>query len=51
MKNVPKKIYLQVDPDNESPEDYNELREVTFSTDQINENDIEYIRIDLIDKK
>lgn len=43
MKNIPKKIYLQVDPENVKPEDFNELHEVTWSVDRINKNDIEYV--------
>jgi len=43
MKNVPQKIYLQhgeIDPD-----DFNELsiKDITWSTDQINSDDIEYV--------
>jgi hypothetical protein len=41
MKNIPEKIYLQIDADGETPEDFNGL-EVTWSTDRINENDLEY---------
>ncbi|MBS3776883.1 MAG: hypothetical protein KGY70_16920 [Bacteroidales bacterium] len=48
MKNIPEKIYLQVDPENENPYNFNELREVTWCRDRINENDIEYIRRDKI---
>lgn len=42
MKNLPKIIYLQVDSDNENPEDFNELFGVTWCTERINESDIEY---------
>ena len=48
MKNIPKKIYLQVDPNKEEPEDYNKLEEVTFSEDKTNENDIKYYHADLV---
>jgi len=44
MKNIPKKIYLQVDSENERPEDFKDLREVTWSEDRINKSDIEYVR-------
>lgn len=44
MENIPKKIYLQVDPENEKPEDFNELGEVTWCRDKINNNDIPYYR-------
>ena len=39
MKNLPKKIYLQSE---EPIDDFNELSEVTWCADKINENDIEY---------
>ena len=42
MKNIPKRIYLQIDPENEKPEDFVELDEVTWCEDRINKNDIEY---------
>jgi hypothetical protein len=42
MKNIPQKIYLQVDPENEHPEDFNKLHEVTWCEDKINDTDIEY---------
>ena len=42
MKNLPKKIYLQVDLDNENPEDFNELLCVTWCDERINDSDIEY---------
>ena len=48
MKNIPKKIYLQVDPDKEDPEDFKELNEVTFSEDKINDNDIKYYNADTV---
>lgn len=45
MKNVPEKIYLQIDADGETPEDFEELEGVSWCTDRINENDIEYVRL------
>ena len=42
MKNIPDIIYLQVDPENEKPEDFKELGEVTWCQDRINDSDIEY---------
>ncbi len=42
MKNLPEKIYLQVDPEKEYPEDFNELSEVTWCIDRICDTDIEY---------
>ncbi len=44
MKNIPKKIYLQIDDDGETPEDFSELYEVSWCADKINKNDIEYKR-------
>jgi hypothetical protein len=42
MKNIPPKIYLQVDADGETPEDFKEL-EVTWATNRIFKTDIEYV--------
>lgn len=44
MKNIPNRIYLQVDPENEKPESFNELSEITWCKDKINNNDIPYYR-------
>jgi hypothetical protein len=43
MKNVPEQIYLQIGEECDS-EDFNELHEVTWSADRINDNDILYVR-------
>lgn len=43
MKNIPNKIYLQVDPDKEEPEFFDELN-TTWCSDRINDNDIPYYR-------
>lgn len=43
MKNVPKVIFLQVDADGETPEDFEELYGVSWCADKINQNDIEYV--------
>ena len=43
MKNIPNKIYLQVDPEKENPEFFSEL-ETTWCSDRINDNDIPYYR-------
>ena len=43
MKNLPEKIYLQIDADGETPEDFDELDGVTWCEERINDNDIEYI--------
>ena len=42
MKNIPEKIYLQVDPENENPEDFNELYEITWCVERIYETDLVY---------
>lgn len=42
MKNVPVKIYLQVDADGELPTDFNELHGVTWAADRVFDTDIEY---------
>ena len=46
MKNIPKYIYLQVDPDRESPEDFNNLKGITWCEERENPNDIQYIRVE-----
>lgn len=49
MKNVPEKIYLQIGeevPEDfmvEADDDFNELSQVSWSQDKINDNDIEYV--------
>lgn len=48
MKNIPEKIYLQVDPENENTEDFNELQGVTWCKNKINETDVGYIRKDVV---
>ena len=45
-KDAPKRIYLQHDPEN-TGEPFSEANEVTWCTDKINDNDIEYVRADL----
>lgn len=43
MKNLPEKIYLQVDADGELPDDFNDLAGVTWCAERIHETDIEYV--------
>lgn len=50
MKNVPNTIYLQIGWDTDESEDFQEL-EVSWCSDQINENDIRYVRADAILEK
>ena len=40
MKNLPEKIYLQIGEDCPDDADFKELKEVTWSTEQIFKNDI-----------
>lgn len=42
MKNIPEKIYLQVDADGELPEDFKTLCEVTWCEDNIFDTDLVY---------
>jgi len=44
-KNVPNKIYLQVEQDCDPTNDFNELAEVTWCKDRINKSDLVYRRI------
>ena len=46
MKNIPNKIYLQIGEKTPKDADFEELNEVTWCQDRINDNDIEYVRID-----
>ena len=57
MKNVPKKIYLQIDEDadvtiNKEVNDFNELYQgaISWCDEKINDNDIEYFKSDYISK-
>jgi hypothetical protein len=43
MKNLPQKIFLQVDADGELPEDFSELEVVTWCEERIHETDVEYV--------
>jgi hypothetical protein len=43
MKNIPDKIYLQIDADGEVPEDFNELQ-VTWAASKVHNTDLEYVR-------
>lgn len=50
IKNAPEIIYLQtaLDPENEEPESFYDLDEVTWCVDNIYDSDIKYIRADLV---
>jgi hypothetical protein len=43
MKNIPKIIYLQIDADGETPEDFKDLSGISWCADKIHDNDIEYV--------
>lgn len=43
MTNIPKTIYLQIGIDCSDDEDFNDLSEVSWCAERINENDIEYV--------
>jgi hypothetical protein len=43
VKNIPQKIYLQVDAGGETPEDFNELSWITLSAKRVYPTDIEYV--------
>lgn len=42
MKNIPTKIYLQIGEADLTCDDFNELHEVSWCSERINDNDIEY---------
>ena len=46
MTKAPDKIYLQVDPDDEGTCGW--IDEITWCQDKINDNDVEYVRADLV---
>ena len=45
MENVPNKIYLQIGDDCPNDVDFNELVGVSWCSDRINDNDIEFILV------
>lgn len=46
MKNIPDKIYLQIGEETPKDADFEELDEVTWCQDRINDNDVEYVKAD-----
>ncbi len=48
IKDSPKKIYLQIDDEGERPEVFPD-EGVTWCEDRMNDNDVEYIRADLVE--
>ena len=47
MKNIPQKIYLQIDPENGDPEDFNELSEISWCQNRIHRTDVAYFSKEL----
>jgi hypothetical protein len=43
MTNIPKTIYLQIGKECPDDEDFNDLSEVSWCAEKVNENDIEYV--------
>lgn len=43
MKNLPKRIYLNIGDECPDDVDFRDLEEVTWSDERINDNDIEYV--------
>lgn len=46
MYKPPEKIYLQVDPEGESADDF--FDGVTWCADRINNSEVEYVRVDIV---
>ena len=44
MKHIPNKIFLNIGFKPEKGDDFNDLQEVTWCVDKVNDNDIEYQR-------
>ena len=49
LHNAPKAIWLQVDPEGDGPGEWDTHSDATWCVDKINNNDIEYVRADLIE--
>jgi hypothetical protein len=43
VANIPKTIYLQIDADGETPNDFKDLSGISWCADKIYDNDIEYV--------
>lgn len=50
MKNLPEKLYLQIGEEADESVDFNDLYCVSWCDDQIHENDVVYVREDLVIK-
>jgi len=48
MKNIPKKIWLNLGLKDKVGGDFRDLKEVSWSEDEIDDGDIEYVRRDLV---
>ena len=51
MKNIPDKIYLQIGDNTPKDVDFKDLDDVTWCSEKIGENDIEYIRVKKTDSR
>ena len=51
MKNLPEKLYLQIGEEADESVDFNDLYGVSWCDDQIHENDVVYVREDLVIKR
>jgi len=51
MKNMPKRIYLQVEITEDKYGEVERPEDVTWCEDKINDTDVEYIRVDLLSEK
>ncbi len=43
-KNLPERVYLQCNPNNVPGTDFNDMTEITWCVDKINESDVEYVK-------
>jgi len=52
MKNIPKKIYLQIDPYENGFDDFEEAMQdgITWDVKKINDSDIAFIQLDSIEE-
>lgn len=50
MKNQPKVIYLQIDADGETPDDFKPLTNVSWCDDKIHDSDLVYYSQEYVDR-
>jgi hypothetical protein len=51
MKNLPDKLYLQIGEEADDSDDFNSLYGVSWCDDQIHNNDVVYVREDIMIKR